>query len=67
MKRCEGCKHAVVTTNPISRETYMECSLQRKSADDMTLEELKYMIAHPEEKPCKYAKGKPKRCFGYDD
>lgn len=56
---CTTCKNAVILTGAFTNTKYVECGFEREIAEHATLEELRYYIAHPEEKPCKYCKGKP--------
>lgn len=59
MKNCINCKNAVTFIGAYTGTHYIECQLERERAENMTLEELKYAIAHPEEQKCEFVKGKP--------
>ena len=57
---CNKCKHAEISTGAYTNTCYIECGLERKAVESMTMDQLNDAIDHPEKYNfCKYAKGTP--------
>ena len=68
MKDCANCKHCELFKGAYTGTVYCECGLKRKNAENLTEEELLYIIQHPEKQPCDFKNGKPEyKGITYDD